>query len=93
LLPEGERYAAAVTQAAEINGTRLIAHAYVRTLGDLSTRGVKRLPRPAEGGLSQLSRRLVVVAQPGAQARARSIGRLPRWCSATRCRGRCRKRF
>ena len=36
LLPEGERYAAAVNQAAEVNGTRLIAHAYVRTLGDLS---------------------------------------------------------
>lgn len=36
LLPEGERYAIAVAQAAEVNGARLIAHAYVRTLGDLS---------------------------------------------------------
>jgi len=36
LLPAGERYAIAIAQAAEVNGARLIAHAYVRTLGDLS---------------------------------------------------------
>jgi heme oxygenase len=36
LLPAGERYEHAVTQAAEGNGARLIAHAYARYLGDLS---------------------------------------------------------
>jgi len=36
LLVEGDRYAIAVAQAAEYDGGRLIAHAYTRTLGDLS---------------------------------------------------------
>ncbi len=36
LLPAGARYAARVARAAEGDGTLLIAHAYVRTLGDLS---------------------------------------------------------
>lgn len=36
LLPEAEAYAAAVTRAAEGDGAALIAHAYTRTLGDLS---------------------------------------------------------
>lgn len=36
LLPAGARYAARAARAAEGDGTLLIAHAYVRTLGDLS---------------------------------------------------------
>ena len=36
LLPSGERYAARVEWAGAGNGTRLIAHAYTRYLGDLS---------------------------------------------------------
>jgi heme oxygenase len=36
LLPAGARYAHRVALAAEGNGARLIAHAYARTLGDLS---------------------------------------------------------
>lgn len=36
LLPEGDAYAARVAQAAEGDGARLVAHAYVRYLGDLA---------------------------------------------------------
>jgi heme oxygenase (biliverdin-producing, ferredoxin) len=36
LLAEGERYARRIDKAAEGDGTRLIAHAYTRYLGDLS---------------------------------------------------------
>jgi len=36
LLPAGARYATRAARAAEGDGARLIAHAYVRTLGDLS---------------------------------------------------------
>lgn len=36
LLPEGEAYARAVARAAEGDGSRLIAHAYTRYLGDLN---------------------------------------------------------
>jgi heme oxygenase len=36
LLPAGARYASRVTRAAEGDGAALIAHAYVRTLGDMS---------------------------------------------------------
>jgi heme oxygenase (biliverdin-producing, ferredoxin) len=36
LLPAGEIYADRITKAAEGDGTRLIAHAYTRYLGDLS---------------------------------------------------------
>lgn len=36
MLPAGARYAARATRAAEGDGALLIAHAYVRTLGDLS---------------------------------------------------------
>jgi heme oxygenase len=36
LLPEGEAYRRRVAQAAENDGTRLIAHAYTRYMGDLS---------------------------------------------------------
>jgi heme oxygenase len=36
LLPAGEKYAEAIAQAAEGDGSRLIAHAYTRYLGDLS---------------------------------------------------------
>lgn len=36
LLPAGDNYARRITEAAEGNGARLIAHAYTRYLGDLS---------------------------------------------------------
>lgn len=36
LLPEGERYAGRIAEVAEGDGSRLIAHAYVRYLGDLN---------------------------------------------------------
>ena len=36
LLPAGDRYARRITEAAQGNGARLIAHAYTRYLGDLS---------------------------------------------------------
>jgi heme oxygenase len=36
LLPEGQAYAARISEAAEGSGARLIAHAYARYLGDLS---------------------------------------------------------
>ncbi len=36
LLPEGRAYAAAVVRAGEGDGVLLVAHAYTRTLGDLS---------------------------------------------------------
>jgi heme oxygenase (biliverdin-producing, ferredoxin) len=36
LLPAGKAYAARITEAAEGDGARLIAHAYTRYLGDLS---------------------------------------------------------
>jgi heme oxygenase len=36
LLPTGEAYARRIAQAAEGDGTRLIAHAYTRYLGDLN---------------------------------------------------------
>ena len=36
VLAEGERYASRIDKAAEGDGTRLIAHAYTRYLGDLS---------------------------------------------------------
>jgi heme oxygenase (biliverdin-producing, ferredoxin) len=36
LLPAGVRYARRITEAAQGNGARLIAHAYTRYLGDLS---------------------------------------------------------
>jgi heme oxygenase len=36
ILPEGRIYAARIAKAAEGDGTRLIAHAYTRYLGDLS---------------------------------------------------------
>jgi heme oxygenase len=57
LLPEGEAYARRVTQAAEGDGTRLIAHAYTRYMGDLSGgQIVQRLLERSYGlGPSELS--------------------------------------
>ncbi|ABD08677.1 Heme oxygenase (decyclizing) [Rhodopseudomonas palustris HaA2] len=57
LLPEGEAYARTITLAAEGDGSRLIAHAYTRYLGDLNGgQIVRRLLEKSLGlGASELS--------------------------------------
>jgi heme oxygenase (biliverdin-producing, ferredoxin) len=62
LLTEGHAYALRIRQAAEGDGTRLIAHAYVRYLGDLN--GGQLMQRRLSRSLGCLAGKLTVFDYP-----------------------------